>query len=201
MPFERERELVFVEFRNYGLWSPERAAQYGYDFPRPKIAEMTEAEMLAYEECSAELSVTLKTFRGDHDPFSNPSLADRLDGEAYNAAQANQEWEAARDRWRSCIAERGLTPNGDSWVSKQGAEIAAAATEEGVPPEVKAEEIRVAVIEAECNRSTNLTQTLANLEASYQVPLIRKNEAALQQEKEDIASRVATAEKFIQENQ
>ncbi len=189
-----------MEFRNYGLWSVERAQQYGSDFPRPELTEPTQKENEVYAACRTEVEETVRSFQGDHDYLTNPSLADRLDDEAYAAAIADPEWNSARDKWRECITARGLTPDGDSWGSEQAAEISRKQVEQGITPELKQEDIRVAVIEAECNQSTNLTQTLANIEASYQAPLIRKNDAALQQEKQDIANRVELARKYIQEH-
>lgn len=200
VPSRRDEPRVELEFRNYGLWNVERAKVYGSDFPRPELTEPTQQENEAFAACHAEAEGTTKLFRGDSDGQNGLSLAHRLDEEAYAAAIANPEWNAARDKWRQCITARGLTPNGDSWGSKQAAEISRKQAEQGITPELKQEDIRVSVIEAECNQSTNLTQTLANIEASYQAPLIRKNDAALQQEKQDIANRVELARKYIQEH-
>lgn len=200
VPSRRNEPRIQLEFRNYGLWNVERAKQYGSDFPHPELIDPTEKEIQAYVACQDETKDTASLFEGDFDGNANPSLAVRLDEEAYAAAIADPEWSSARDKWRECITARGLTPDGDSWGSEQAAEISRQEVEQGITPELKQEDIRVSVIEAECNQSTNLTQTLANIEASYQAPLIRKNDAALQQEKQDIANRVELARKYIQEH-
>ena len=87
-----------------------------------------------------------------------------------------------RKRWWKCLEENGLEAekNGESWISKQGRAI----LESSMDSQISEDAIRVAVIEATCNVQSELTQTLANLEANYQTPLIEKNQAALNKEKE-----------------
>ena len=63
--------------------------------------------------------------------------------------------------------------------------------------EAKPEEIRLATIEAECNQKVGMAQRLGDIEASYQGPLIEKNQAKLNQLKEDKEKRVAKAREII----
>lgn len=63
--------------------------------------------------------------------------------------------------------------------------------------ETKPEEIRLATIEAECNQKVGMAQRLGDLEASYQGPLIEKNQAKLNQLKAEKEKRVAKAREII----
>ena len=68
-------------------------------------------------------------------------------------------------------------------------------------PARKKEEIRIASIEADCNEKTQLTQRLGDIEASYQAPLIKQNEAALQDVKAETAKHVDAARAYLASHQ
>ena len=80
-----------------------------------------------------------------------------------------------RSDWWDCQREKGLTPRtGDGeWTSKETANLNAD------DPKVLEEVIRLATIEAQCSEKVRLAQRLGDLEASYQGPLIEKNQALL----------------------
>ncbi|MDO5750805.1 MAG: hypothetical protein Q4P78_06325 [Rothia sp. (in: high G+C Gram-positive bacteria)] len=63
------------------------------------------------------------------------------------------------------------------------------------------EEIRIATIEAQCSKDTGMAQTLADLEASYQAPLIKKHEVQLQAEFERYKAENEKFKKFVLDNQ
>ena len=67
--------------------------------------------------------------------------------------------------------------------------------------EAKPEEIRLATIEAECNQKVGMAQRLGDIEASYQGPLIEKNQAKLNQLKEEKEKHVAKAREIIATHQ
>lgn len=54
--------------------------------------------------------------------------------------------------------------------------------------------MRLALIEANCSQETGMAQTLADLEASYQMPLIQKHQADLNEAKKAIKEYTAELE-------
>ena len=79
-------------------------------------------------------------------------------------------------------------------MSEEGAHLMASSQGK---EEAKPEEIRLATIEAECNQKVGMAQRLGDIEASYQGPLIEKNQAKLNQLKEEKEKRVAKAREII----
>ena len=59
----------------------------------------------------------------------------------------------------------------------------------------------IATIEAECNQKVGMAQRLGDIEASYQGPLIEKNQAQLNQLKEEKEKHVAKAREIIATSQ
>ena len=123
-----------------------------------------------------------------------------LNSQAYTYASQTDEWKNIRSEWWICLRERGLTPRegeGD-WMSEESAHLMASSQDN---EESKPEEIRLATIEAECNQKVGMAQRLGDLEASYQGPLIEKNQAKLNQLKEEKEKRVAKACEIIATHQ
>ena len=118
---------------------------------------------------------------------------ERIRGEAYQRAQADPEWKKARSDWWDCQRQEGLTPRtGDGeWTSKETANLNAD------DPKVLEEVIRLATIEAQCSEKVRLAQRLGDLEASYQGPLIEKNQALLNELKADRDAKIAKAREII----
>lgn len=205
-PFEVSESETPMEFRPYGLWNVERAAKYGYDMPAGgNITEDTSGmderpggpRDQSRVKCLGESQSQMAQFKPVGEP-DNPALTERIQSEARSAAEAEPDWGAARELWYECIEDAGLSrhSNGESWLSQQGFDVLA---QQSVPPTPaqKQEEIRIAVIEARCNESTSLTQTLANIEASFQAPLIQENRAALIEEKRQNQQALARASEYI----
>ena len=117
----------------------------------------------------------------------------RISGEAYQRAQGDPEWKKARSDWWDCQREKGLTPRtGDGeWSSQETANLNAD------DPKVLDEVIRLAIIEAQCSEKVRLAQRLGDVEASYQGPLIEKNQALLNELKADRDAKIAKAREII----
>ena len=116
---------------------------------------------------------------------------------SYMRAQADPEWKKARSDWWDCQREKGLTPRtGDGeWTSKETANLNAD------DPKVLEEVIRLATIEAQCSEKVRLAQRLGDLEASYQGPLIEKNQALLNELKAERDAKIAKAREIIATHQ
>ena len=121
----------------------------------------------------------------------------RISGEAYQRAQGDPEWKKARSDWWDCQRQEGLTPRtGDGeWSSKETANLNAD------DPKVLEEVIRLATIEAQCSEKVRLAQRLGDLEASYQGPLIVKNQALLNDLKAYRDAKIAKAREIIATHQ
>lgn len=151
----------------------------------------------AYQSCTASLNPDVAGFIPTNEEQTE-SIVPRLKTDAYNSASADPAWQKAREKWWGCLRDQGLTPRTGSgdWSSQQGADILAAYGADGSSPD-KENEIRVAFTEAQCNVKTRLAQTLGDLEASYQQPLIEANEAALSELKSQNQKRLAAAREYI----
>ena len=184
-----------LEERPYGLWLVERAKANGFEPPPAEVAmettpppggwsdESDPGLNEAYTGCAAEVQGRMADVSP---PGGGPQVgvATGLEGQASALARQDAEWTRARDEWRQCLRQSGLTPPEDesSWSAREvetltqdGAAAASAAA--------KREEIRLAVIHATCNERTDLTQRLGDLEAGYQAALMKGHEAALEEEK------------------
>lgn len=193
--------------RTYGIWNESQARLYGYGAaPSAVDAALAadseaggEAWNEAYEECAAQPDPEIASFTPDNAELTD-SLVRRIQTEAYNAASADPAWQAARESWWQCLRDAGLDPRTGSgeWSSRQANDLAAASAD-GVSGD-KEEEIRVAYLEARCNNETGLAQTLGDLEASYQAPLIAANQAALNDLKTKNQERLAAIRDYIARN-
>ncbi|MFY9636330.1 MAG: hypothetical protein WAL27_16560 [Cellulosimicrobium cellulans] len=137
------------------------------------------------------------------DPATAGNLADKLQGDAYTYASDSPLWKETREEWWACLRKNGLEPrtSDGAWLSEQ-AEALLTRQESAEPSSVdKAEEIRIAVAEAQCNQDVRMTQRLGDLEASYQAPLIEANKAALNEEKTRKQDYLATARTYLASSQ
>ncbi|UCR87886.1 hypothetical protein [Mycetocola spongiae] len=178
-----------LDDRRFGIWEETRAARYGWGYPpSPLDAAITRARAsggpewaAAYDSCNESDADVVEAINKITPPQAEylGSVASRLEGEALAHARRDPRWREARVPWADCLTAAGLTPEeGETYTSRQSTALldnpAASRSEEG---------IRLASIEARCNSETGLTQTLADLEAAQQRPLIAENEAALTTEK------------------
>lgn len=193
------------ENRMYGIFSVKLALSYGFGNgeKNPDQAAI-EADLAAggkpwsdaYEACRGQLDPTINSSLLTNEDFSNQFLGD-MRRSAYSSASDSPIWQAAREKWRVCLRSAGYTPltGSTSWGAQE---------EETLPrdPQTgryvdKQAEIKIAYAEANCNVQTGLTQTLANLEASYQQPLVDKNQAALNKVLDSKEARLKQVQDYI----
>ncbi|ROS28602.1 hypothetical protein EDF22_0327 [Rathayibacter sp. PhB127] len=192
-----------LDDRTFGIWEERRAARYGFGFAAsPLDVALEEARAIggmqwsvAWDSCSqGDESVTeaMRAVTPPQDERLN-SLASRLESEALTKARKDERWQRAREPWEQCLTEAGLTPeSGEHYGSKQSNALPETDGRGGIE-----EGIRLASIEARCNTESRLTQTLADLEAAYQQPLIDANQAALNEEKERKQQLLEAARAYI----
>lgn len=208
--FDTSDDEAPAEYRPYGLWSVERAGTFGSDMPRTKAQAAGQPESAkpantvpdeVHGQCFKEAQGEFEAFK-PKDLAADPGIANRINGDARAAAEASPEWNSARDKWAACLRHKGLTAidAGQGWSAKEALPVLEQLSTNPTP-ELRQEDIRIAVIEASCNEETKLTQTLADLEASYQAPLIRKNQAALNEEKKHNQAVVAAARQYVETHQ
>ncbi len=184
----------------YGAWNVEYAKKYGY-FNEEKAREGAQtAEKIPADirqQCRKENANQLKEIEYEND---NDSFAYRLRQEAYASAKSDPEWNKVRSEWWSCLESNGLTPRKDdqAWGSQETLNIDLSSKSE---EEKTQEVIRLATVEAECNQKVGMAQRLGDIEASYQGPLIEKNQAKLNQLKEEKEKHVARAREIIATSQ
>lgn len=192
--------------RSYGIWNESRARLYGYGAAPSAINAAFEADRAAggdaweaaYEECAMQPDPEITSFTPDNAELTE-SLVPQIQTLAYNAASADPAWQQAREAWWQCLREEGLEPRTGSgdWSSVEANELA---SRMGGTSADKAEEIRIATTEARCNTATGLTQTLGDLEASYQAPLIAASQDALDELKAKNQDRLAAIHDYIARN-
>lgn len=194
--------------REYGLWNTEFVKQFGY-FSAPSPAEQVLNEDSAnggqswadaLDSCSAQPPVELRDLIPSNEETTK-SLVARIRTEAYNAASSDPAWQSARELWWGCLRKAGLDPRtgAGEWNTRQAYDLLMTVGGQGQPANSE-ELIRVAYAEAKCNDETGMAQTLGNLEAAYQPPLIDRNQAALNSEKQRKQDRLATARKYVAAN-
>ena len=196
--------------RPYGLWLPEKAAQEGFtpsqDQSAPPPGEWSDESdpsfNAAYDACRGEIGSQMDAVSIPEAALSG-GLPGELSTKAYNSASATDAWKTAREEWKACLRTHGLTPRDgeDAWTSAEAQQILQASEDGPADPARKKEEIRIASIEASCNEQTQLTQRLGDIEASYQAPLIKQNEAALQDVKAETAKHVDAARAYLASHQ
>lgn len=180
------QEYIPLGTRTYGLWNVEHAQQFGFG-PYP-TAQTSGNDPAVMETCGAEAQQL-----SELSPLidSHKELLDRISREAFSAAQETDTWKNEREEWWSCLEEQGLTPRkGDNeWGTEQDLQTFDSTNHH--------ESIRIATLEATCSHTTGMAQTLADLEASYQLPLIKANQSQLNQAKEELYNQRQKIENFI----
>lgn len=180
----------------YGSWNVEYAKKYGYSQKESRGSDDSAPDDIN-TRCQEEVKTVFSDVELDQKEYR---FVGELNSQAYTYASQTDEWKNIRSEWWTCLRERGLTPReGESdWMSEEGAHLMASSQGK---EEAKPEEIRLATIEAECNQKVGMAQRLGDIEASYQGPLIDKNQAKLNQLKEEKEKRVARAREIIATHQ
>ena len=194
-----ENGFVSGDASQYGSWNVKHAANH---FTSSKVREEQYRIYDSIPEdvrasCREEHREELNALKFDEADEEKYRPVRRISGEAYQRAQGDPEWKKARSDWWDCQREKGLTPRtGDGeWTSKETANLNAD------DPKVLEEVIRLATIEAQCSEKVRLAQRLGDLEASYQGPLIEKNQALLNNLKAERDAKIAKAREIIATHQ
>lgn len=195
------KENRLPDDRDFGLWFEDNAEKFGFDNEPSKVQEAfdfdreegganwDEAEIACADLSKAKPAV--QAFQPPQDELTD-SLVPRIRTEALLAAQEDEAWQKAKETWGACLKTKGLAPSPgeNDWVSVESKSFL---DQEDLQSD---EVVRLAVIEAKCNDETRLTQKLADLVAQYQLPLIRQNQAAINEFKELKQSRLAAAREY-----
>ena len=196
-----------AENRNFGVWNVDRVRQYGFGFAGEKSASSQ-----AHDEAGAWGNARYKCLDSEkaaleqitpQDQFMNGGIANELSMRSLNLASQTDAWKKSKEEWASCISSGGLTPGQGpaEWSSQQALDLLIRTDQANPSSADVSEGIRIAMVEAECNQKTRLTQTLGDIQASYQLPLIRQNEAALAELKKEGAKYVSAADEVLREKQ
>lgn len=104
------------------------------------------------------------------------------------AARQTYEYRGIRAAFDDCLRRAGYEPDTESWGPK------GIGSNEGGPT---SEEIKAAVTTAKCNQDNQVTQRMGNLEASFEAPLIRESQSALNTEKQRIREMEIRVDEFL----
>lgn len=183
--------------RTYGIWNVERAQKYGFHereesdqqqlpSPAPSSNSGQDVSTECYQRASKEMA------KIGEKPIGVATFT-RLETEAQNAAGDTQLKKSLDDEWKRCVKDKGLTPDSEMTVEE----------EKNIPQSAVAseEEIRIATIEAQCDRDIGRSQKLYDLEAQYQKPLVAKNQAALENELKEFKRRDEQFKQYVLDNQ
>lgn len=200
-PFTYPDNTVEIGSREYGFWNPSYIENNGYlIFSLGVDEENLEAPpetSLNIETCVNTDPELIKLTEKLDAVGKDVEITERLRTEAHSLAAQSPEWQKARETWWACLEGQGLTPRTDdvAWTSEQ---LISANTS---TPEGREEKVRIALTEANCSQQTGMAQTLADLEASYQAPLVRENQAALNQAKAAVQEFTSDMEQRYLNNQ
>lgn len=186
-----------VGSREYGSWNVEYMQKYGYEFyslgiqnaEPDNIDSSTQANITL---CLQENPGLLELQEANANLSKQTELPERILTTARSYAIQDPTWKEAREAWWACLEKEGLTPRTgeDDWGSQQRLETSS-----------QEEKVRVGLLEAQCSQETGMAQTLADLEASYQAPLIKENQDALNQTKEALEAYSAKIQEIDQKYQ
>lgn len=172
-----------------GLFDPQIAAQYGYGGPEVAAPEssLTEQERvaLASEEGQSAFQECIDKARQELPLPPDRGLVESLSVAAYNSAAETAEVRKAAQRWKQCMAPAGISDLPDDPIQMPTESLRAqwGESSQGEDPTYRpptAEEITVAVMDAECRESSGFSETLYNSEWRIQMNLLADNEDALQ---------------------
>ncbi|MEQ4566298.1 hypothetical protein [Paenarthrobacter sp. CAP02] len=197
------------ENRNFGVWNVDRVRQYGFRL----VGEETQSGQV-HDEAGPWGEARYKCLSSEKskldeitppDDLMNGGAAAAIALKSLSMASEIDAWNDAKDDWGDCISAAGLTPGKDltnaKWSSQQSFELQGRMDQRNPSKSDAAEGIRLATIEAECNQKVRLTQTLGDIQASYQLPLIKQDEAVLTELKKKSQKYVDAAEKLLKEMQ
>lgn len=197
--------------RKYGPWNVEYAKKYGFQKRDPNAKapiSVTPGASLSPEdklrtECYPKARETLEAAvpEGKRPENDVQSTYNRISTEAINAVYGSKLHRELEEKWKQCVSNRGLTPIKAGSVAEASPLNEQRSKNGGINEPASEEEIRIATIQAECNQQVGMSQQLYDLEAQYQMPLIRKYQSQLEQERQADRDRDEKFKQYVQEHQ
>ena len=197
--------------RKYGPWNVEYAQKYGFQKRDPNAAapiSFNSGESMSPEErldieCYPKARETLDAAvpEGKRPENEGQSTYSRISTEAGNAVYGSKLHRELEEKWKQCVSDRGLTPNKAGSVAEESPLAEQQSKNGGFNEPASEEEIRIATIQAECNQQVGMSKQLYDLEAQYQMPLIRKYQSQLEQERQADRDRDEKFKQYVQEHQ
>ena len=197
--------------RKYGPWNVEYAKKYGFQKRDPNAAapisynsgESMSPEDQLRTECYPKARETLEAAvpEGKRPENEGQSTSSRISTEAGNAVYGSTLHRELEEKWKQCVSDRGLTPRSAGSVAEETPLAEQLSKNDGFNKPASEEEIRIATIQAECNQQVGMSKQLYDLEAQYQMPLIRKYQSQLEQERQADRDRDEKFKQYVQEHQ
>ena len=196
--------------RKYGPWNVEYAKKHGFQKRDPNAAPISfsSPESLSPEdklrtECYPKARETLEAAVPEGKRLENDvqSTYSRISTEAINAVYGSKLHRELEEKWKQCVSDRGLTPIKAGSVAEESPLNEQLSKNGGFNEPASEEEIRIATIQAECNQQVGMSKQLYDLEAQYQMPLIRKYQSQLEQERQADRDRDEKFKQYVQEHQ
>ena len=197
--------------RKYGPWNVEYAQKYGFQKRDPNAAapiSFNSGESMSPEErldieCYPKARETLDAAvpEGKRPENEGQSTYSRISTEAGNAVYGSKLHRELEEKWKQCVSNRGLTPNKAGSVAEESPLAEQQSKNGGYNEPASEEEIRIATIQAECNQQVGMSQQLYDLEAQYQMPLIRKYQSQLEQDRKAERERDEKFKQYVLEHQ
>ena len=197
--------------RMYGPWNVEYAKKYGFQKRDPNAkapisvtpgASLSPEERLIIEcEDKARETLDAAVPEGKRPENDVQSTYSRISTEAVNAVYGSKLHRELEEKWKQCVSNRGLTPIKAGAVAEESPLAEQWSKNDGIDEPASEEEIRIATIQAECNQQVGMSKQLYDLEAQYQMPLIRKYQSQLEQERQADRDRDEKFKQYVQEHQ
>ena len=197
--------------RKYGPWNVEYAKKYGFQKRDPNAKapiSITPGASLSPEdqlrtECLDKARETLEAAvpEGKRPENEGQSTSSRISTEAGNAVYGSKLHRELEEKWKQCVSDRGLTPRSAGSVAEETPLAEQLSKNDGFNKPASEEEIRIATIQAECNQQVGMSKQLYDLEAQYQMPLIRKYQSQLEQERQADRDRDEKFKQYVLEHQ
>ena len=197
--------------RKYGPWNVEYTQKYGLQKRDPNAAapisynspESMSPEEQLRTECLDKARETLDAAvpEGKRPENDVQSTSSRISSDATSAVYGSKLHRELEEKWKQCVSDRGLTPIKAGSVAEESPLNEQLSKNGGFNEPASEEEIRIATIQAECNQQVGMSKQLYDLEAQYQMPLIRKYQAQLEQERKAERERDEKFKQYVLEHQ
>lgn len=197
--------------RKYGPWNVEYTQKYGLQKRDPNAAapisynsgESMSPEDKLRTECYPKARETLDAAvpEGKRPEKEDQATYIRISTEAGNAVYGSTLHRELEEKWKQCVSDRGLTPRSAGSVAEETPLAEQLSKNGGFNEPASEEEIRLATIQAECNQQVGMSKQLYDLEAQYQMPLIRKYQSQLEQERQAAKDLDEKYRQYVMDNQ